>query len=231
MTMAAGLAFQVVVTMDDDPKSKGLITVFDQPSARAIEETAKTGRAAIESADRLGKYVAGVLGDAPHNAVGIVGDWLYHKRLRNWDALKRETDEILKARGVDPPEEPSPSVAIPLIDAAVDEDRDELRTIWATLLAAALDRSRKRFVRRSVIDTVKQMEPLDALVLQEVGGFSGSWTPNGRDYLKNKLSSQEYEILVSFDNLEKLQCLYFSETPHINPTLNSLGRLILQALQ
>jgi hypothetical protein len=59
--------------------------------------------------------------------------------------------------------EPSPSVLIPLLQAAVDEGRAELQDLWAALLANAMVDGGRR-VRRDYFDAVRQMEPMDALV-------------------------------------------------------------------
>ena len=100
-----------------------LIRPIDADSAHAIEEASKAASKAIEAAMQTGKYVGAVLGDLPHDLVGIIGDWVAHKRARRWAELQAETDRILRARGVENRENVSPSVAIPLIAAAVNEDR------------------------------------------------------------------------------------------------------------
>jgi len=108
-----------------------LIRPIDPDSAHAIEETAKATAKAIDAAVQAGKYVGEVLGDLPHDLVGIMGDWVKHKRARRWAELSAETIKILEARGVDNREDVSPSVAIPLIAAAINEDRDALKQLCA----------------------------------------------------------------------------------------------------
>jgi len=51
----------------------------------------------------------------------------------------------------------SPSIAIPLFAAAQDESRDELRELFARLLAAAMDPKRKDLTRGSFTAIVKQL--------------------------------------------------------------------------
>ena len=49
--------------------------------AKAVEETAKTGRALIEPGTDLAKYVARVLGTVPEDVIGfLVGDPLHELR-------------------------------------------------------------------------------------------------------------------------------------------------------
>src|SRR5689334_6497685 len=93
-------------------------------AAHAVEETAKATGKAIDAVTQGGQYVGSVLGDLPHDLIGIMGDWVKHKRARRWAQLCAETERILLARGVERRDEGSPSVAIPLIAAAINEDRE-----------------------------------------------------------------------------------------------------------
>jgi hypothetical protein len=54
--------------------SNELIRPIDADSARAIEEAAKAFSQTISAAMQTGKYVGAVLGDLPHDLVGIIGD-------------------------------------------------------------------------------------------------------------------------------------------------------------
>ena len=57
------------------------------------------------------------------------------------------------------------------------EDRESLRQMWAKLLAAAMDPSRAKLVRLSLISLLKKMDPLEELVrllaaaVPVLGGF------------------------------------------------------------
>jgi hypothetical protein len=210
-----------------------LIRPIDPDSAHAIEETAKAASKAIDALIQAGKYGGEILGDLPYDLMGIMGDWVKHKRARRWAELSAETLKILKARGVDNREDISPSVAIPLIAAAINEDRDVLKQLWANLLAAAMDPKRSHLVRSSLVEAAKQMDPLDALVLEEVNkNPSGQWSPSGRDTIRGALNVSQDEVLVSFENLTKLQCLSWPASgPHINPIIAPLGRLMMQAIR
>jgi len=211
---------------------------FGEEAPRALAESAKFGSRLLDSADKLGGYLADVAGRGPHDFVGVViGDWLAHVRVRRWTKLQADTKRILEERGVkEPYEEISPSIAVPLLEAAVDETREELAELWAKLLAAASDPSRKNRVRSSLIATLKQMDPLDAKVLDALNkaypaGFGqGS---NARDQLTKSLAAAQDDILVSFARLEQLQCVGFAEGDRrmLNPVIAPLGRLLMFALQ
>ncbi len=213
--------------------SNELIRPIDPETARALEELAKFGTKLLDSGDQAGGYASSVLGRLPHNLLGLAGDWLYHKRIRRWFELQADTKRILDERGIkEPYEDISPSIAIPLLEAAVDETREGLREQWASLLAAASDPNRKDLVRQSLITTLKQMDPLDALVLKAVfENGSPVWFPNGRDVLAEKLHKSQNEVHVSFNNLVKLQCISLPNLPDLNPSIAPLGSLLMRALR
>jgi hypothetical protein len=65
-------------------------------------------------------------------------------------------------RKVETPEPASLSVPLPILIAAADESRDELRDIWARLRAAAVEPSHAKSFRIRFIEVAKKMDPLDA---------------------------------------------------------------------
>jgi hypothetical protein len=212
------------------------IEPFGKETARATGELAKLGTRLLDSGDKLGSYLAGVAGPTPHNFVGVVvGDWLWHVRIRRWAKLQAETKRILQERNVHEPfEEISPSLAVPLIEAAIDESREELAQLWAKLLAAASDPARKNRVRLSFIATLKQMDPLDARILEALyANHPGGFPPNliGRDVLAKQLDVSPDEVLVSFRNLERLECVDFNSPPKVTPFISASGRLLIGALR
>ena len=81
--------------------------------------------------------------------------------------LFQEAMARLADRHVQDPIPASLSVALPILQGAADEDRDELVDLWARLLANAMDPNLNS-VRQSIIDAVKKMDPVDAVVLQHV---------------------------------------------------------------
>jgi len=137
-----------------------------QAVAKAAEETAKTAGKALDIAHDTGGYLGRVVGDLPANVVGVLGaDWLREQRFRNIDRMKRRTAKILRERDVIQAIELSPNQATELLTAAQDESREALAELWARLLANAMDPNLNN-VRRSFIDAVKNMDPVDAFVLE-----------------------------------------------------------------
>jgi Abortive infection alpha len=139
-----------------------------QAVAKAAEESAKTAGKGLEIVHDTGGYLRGVFADLPADLVGVAGGaWLHeiHARLR--DKLRRRTEQILRERDVQDVIELSPNMAVALIGGAQEEGREELMELWARLLANAMDPSLNT-VRHSFIATVKNMDPVDAVVLRYI---------------------------------------------------------------
>ena len=197
--------------------------------AKAVQKLADLGTTVVEEGGQLARYIGRVLGTAPEDAVGLViGDPLH--AIRTAAALKYDEwiTRLHRNRGVTP-EPVSPSLAIPLLRAAYDETRPPLQELWVHLIAAAMDPQRANRVRRSFIDTVQRLDPLDALVLKRLGEM-----PDNVSFVANlkptqfNVSPDEWEISTS--NLYDLRCL--TTTPRSGDPfcrLTSYGRELVRA--
>jgi hypothetical protein len=197
--------------------------------AKAVAEVAKTAGEVVKAAEGLGSYLARVLGSIPDNLLGLAGgDWLEHKRRRHIAILEDNTARLLEGIRITEPQrltEPSPSVLIPLLQAAVDESRPELQELWAALLANAMLDGGKR-VRRDYFEAVRKMEPVDAMVLDMVGRHPGSGAIWGvLDADLQRLGFSPNDLTISLDKLESLHCL-------MRPVqLTAFGRGLLASCQ
>jgi hypothetical protein len=125
----------------------------------------------------------------------------------------------------------SPSVAIPLIEAAVNEDRDGLKQLWAKLLAAAMDPERTSRVRPSLIELLKKMDPLDARVLERMKETVPM--ASGRDLadvLAGILEADRDEVFFSLQHLHELGCLAQNPEAVPRPNLSAKAKLLIRAL-
>jgi hypothetical protein len=59
-----------------------LIRPIDANTAHAVEEASKAMGKAIDASVRLGNYTGDIPGNLPRDLVGLVGDWVVHKRVR-----------------------------------------------------------------------------------------------------------------------------------------------------
>ncbi len=214
--------------------SNELIRPIDEDTTKAIQEAAKLGISLVTLTEKAGSYASGVLGQLPHNLVGLFADYITHTRIRRAAELFANTKRILDERSVKGPyEEVSPSIALPLLEAAVDETRDGLKQLWEKLLASAMDPERKHLVRKDVIAALKEFEPIDALILDIVYLREFNNSTNPRQAFSNKLGVSEDDVLASFYNLEKLKAVALSnaQTPTVSPGMAPLGNLLMKAIR
>jgi hypothetical protein len=206
------------------------IEVFDPASAKAIEEVAKTGSKVIDAGTGLAAYLDRVSSTLPENLVGLLGDYVEHMRIRRLADLWAKTREHLRIRGVTERVDVSPSVLLPLLGAAMDEDRAGLKELWARLLAAAMDPKRAEFVRPSLIALLKQMDPLDARVLERLAGsdYVATGPADVADHLAKELSVSRDDAYFSLDHLRDLGALLPSQEPA--RSLTAKARLLMRAL-
>jgi Abortive infection alpha len=174
------------------------------------------------------------LGDLPKDLLGLlVGDRVKAKRIERIAILWESTRERLRDRGIADPEPPSLKYATPILQAAADEENQELQDLWSRLLAAAMGPSRADSMRQSFIHTVKQMDPMDALVLDAVReNGNETWNTNGRDVIARKFSCAHEEVIVSLQHLFDLDCIFFRDDggPRIQPYMKPFGTLLMNVV-
>jgi hypothetical protein len=198
-----------------DETSKGALThafttditgVTDE-QATAITSFATFGTTVVTESSKLVQYVGRVLGTVPHDAVGLVlGDPLSFVRTviaGQYDVL---LSKIFERRRITKTQPVSPSLAIPLLRAAYDENRPELQALWASLIASAMDPSRSGRVRLSFIETLRRFDPLDAVVLKMRHEATGELKPNPVAFIASRIGEQPTEVQISVDNLKTLKC-------------------------
>lgn len=83
---------------------------------------------------------------------------------KNLDLISEAVSEILA--DVDPQNiiEPEAYIAVPALQGCM--DNDELRSLYAKLLASAMQIDKKDFVLPAFSEIIKQMSPIDAFVMQ-----------------------------------------------------------------
>jgi hypothetical protein len=98
------------------------------PYSGAIEETAKTTGKALDLVRDSARPIADIYGL-------IIGDHIHAARHRRLDAITTKTKQILKSRHLSETAEVAEQIAIPLLEAARGEPREEMQDLWARLLA------------------------------------------------------------------------------------------------
>lgn len=184
--------------------------MIEDEKVKAVQEIAKFGRVTLETAQKLCSFLVHIFGTVPEDVIGVLGgDWLRHVRIRNFAKLSQLTEEILRERGIlESTEAVSPSIALPILEGAQAETREELQELWARLLANAMDPERSDSVRLEIISAIKEFNPLDALVLKSIEDLPEG--PEGWKHAEELPSVLGYsidEIEVSYQNLERLTCI------------------------
>lgn len=178
--------------------------VYEDAAKQTVEETGKI-------LGRLPRLINAVL--AP------LDTWILNKEYNI-----AETKKLLeiKLQNIDPEKivTPEPYVAIPAIQAiSYSMNSDELREMYANLLAKSMTTYTKESVHPTFVETIKQMSPVDAKVFKHLSKERNS----AMVYLKHKFESGGYDILAtnitglsfaphnilaaSIDNLEKLKLI------------------------
>jgi Abortive infection alpha len=170
------------------------------------------------------------LTDIAENALGYAGgDWLSEKRRLNRETLRHQTDDLLRKRGVEKPEVPSPSIAIPLLSMAQDESRHEMVDLWSRLIAAAMDPAKASQYRREFADIVKALEPLDTRVLllrrQQATLVENNWLA----VVAHEVKCSSDEVHLAVVNLQRLNLL--GESGLHGPMLTPQARQLLKCIE
>jgi hypothetical protein len=185
---------------------------FGKETAKAAQEIAKTADNAIDAARDLACFFNRVLGNPIVDVVGIsISDPLRFVRTLSLDWYSRRVEEILAKRNAKHLKGAPPRIAFDILEAAQDETRDELRELWVQLLANAMDETTQRKVRIEFVAILKQLNPLDALVLQRLSTIADSIHPR-RFAQAQHLDAND--VATSFMYLVDLKCVDL--VPHGN---------------
>jgi hypothetical protein len=182
---------------------------------------------AVKPLQRFEEVLEKTFGTAPQNVVALLGDdGSKVRRAENLARIVDKASDILKARRIKVTEPASLSIVEPILLAAAPESRDELQDIWARLLAAAADPVRAKAFRNTFIQVAKQMDLLDAAVLDIARLANGPITEESRNDFATQLHALRDEVDISLVNLVKLELLTGSPKVEISP----LGREFLRAV-
>jgi Abortive infection alpha len=196
------------------------------PYEKAIEETAKATGKVVD----LVRDGARAISPAVSDAYGyLIGDRLSAARKRNLDAITGETERILHERKVTDRSAAAEQIGLPLLEAAQAESRDELRKLWARLLANSIDPSRSENVRPEFIKLVEKLEPLDARVLEYLHTKPSDLLVN-KDEAYMLLHCRGTAAAVSIDHLAELRCIRFVAQANI-VALTQLGVELMIAVE
>lgn len=136
--------------------------------AKALEEALKLGQRSLETLEKGGGWLDGVLGDGLRELGGVFTDNMAaHRYLNRLNVLKK-TQKKIEARGLQGQvRQLSGRVALPLLEAISDESDETLQDVWANYIRNAVDPA-KPAPDRLLIDVIKRLEPADWPVLKKL---------------------------------------------------------------
>lgn len=122
--------------------------------------------------DKVYQFVMRLVDAPAQNLVGIADDWLRYFRYSNLLAIHDKVEALHARRLKDGKTTPlPPKYAVPLMEASSLEDTEELRDVWARLIANATDPSYHEQYHPSYVDVVKQLSPDEAKLVQHFATF------------------------------------------------------------
>jgi hypothetical protein len=191
------------------------------------EEQAKLGQEIVGALRGVGAFFKEALGSVPQDIIGYLGgDWLRIRRAQNIAEMMNKAKKKLESWGVEDSEPASLTVAIPILQGAADESREEIQDLWARLLAAAMTPSRARYLRQGFAEVIKKMDPLDALILLEQGSEKISDLTQTLKQLN--VSSDQY--IISLENLQELKICLPNPSDKSKYRLSPFGREFLRVI-
>lgn len=197
--------------------------------AKALQEVAKLLGKPVEALVDAVRFLGSLIGEPLRDIAGLAGaDALRAKRIENLVRLREKTMATLSARGVEEPQSIPLTLAVPLLNAAADESRDELLEVWSKIVAAAADPARAGNVRLGFVEVVKKFDPLDALVLQQLGN-PGELQPSARDVLASRFQVSADAVELSLFHLVELGCARDPASPpgHLPTALQDVALTVL----
>lgn len=178
----------------------------------SAKEIAKTTGKALEVLEKVGGFIATVLGDACRELGASIHDWAKFYRYKNLLKIQDKVIQIQRGRNVEGKSIPIQlSIGIPLIEAASLEEDDLLQQKWAALIANATDPNKKEVVKKSFIDILSSMDSTDALVLDWLSsqGWNNTLGNITTDEIAEKVNIDETEVKISMSNLNRLGLIDF----------------------
>lgn len=173
------------------------------------------------------EIVLAPVADVVADLVGVTfGDRVKQWRRLNTEKLAREFDDQCKKFRIgkyaedEASTEPDLKLAAEVIAEGQNEGRDELRKLWAALLAGLTDPKRNKRYRREFAQIVKQLEPLDAAALKILPKAVG---PDRRASVAYQIGASVEQVDISLRNLERLELVQVSPAEG-QPYVTSLGK-------
>lgn len=186
--------------------------------AKATKEIAKATGKAIDAGRELGKFISKFIAGPLEQGIGIFEDKLKYMRWERQVSFMEMASKTLANRGLTVPNRTVPmKIAIPLFQAAIVEDDDDLQSIWANLLVNAADKDSGVEVTRNFVSILQDISFVEVQILEKIYSITEApddafWT---RDLPERVLTERpvediggpKEEIALALSNLCRLGLL------------------------
>jgi len=188
-----------------------------QAVSKVAAEVSKFGTKALDTTDKILKFIAKVFNEPIQETSGILGDRLKFFRWKRQIRIVDKVGEILKKRGVIKTTPIPPKFAIPMLQNASLEDEDNLQDIWIRLISNSMDPEFEGELRFAFIEIIKSLNSLDASILdffyktlkadsnidwEQITNYSLT-----KEQICKAMSLDLKDYYVSIHNLFRVQCL------------------------
>lgn len=176
------------------------------------KEIAKTTGKALDVAEKVGGFLNRVLGDACKEVGASIHDWTKFYRYKNLLKINDKIVQIQNKRGLQGKEVPlQASIGIPLIEAASFIEDENLQQKWAALIANATDPNYGGKIRKSFIDILSSLDPVDAIILDWMStqGWNNALGEISIKSISKSLGLEEDEVKISASNINRLGLIDF----------------------
>jgi len=211
-------------------------------SAKAAQEIAKTTSQVVGAGQKLGQFVAKFINGPLEQISGIVGDKLIYMRWERQVRLMKRADDFMKEINMTSPTREIPlKFAIPLMQAASLEEDDDLQDLFAKLLINAANEDSGVNIKRTYIDILERINPLEAQILDTIYSMPFKYTrhkalltkdlPGRTDVVpddpKLERKNPSPEVQLALANLAVLGCLSITKSLGGGQVMGSINQTLL----
>ncbi len=145
-----------------------------EETAKAAAEIAKTADTALELAGKAGSFVAKVFGDTAAQLGGMATDQVKMWRYQRLLSIQDKVNEIHRRRGIEGKTIPVLyKIGLPMLEAASLEDEETLQSMWARLIANAMDPAYSETIHPAYAEVLKQLSADEALIIETLATSPG----------------------------------------------------------
>jgi hypothetical protein len=179
--------------------------------SKAIQEVAKTTGKAIDASVKFGAFLDKCLGKGFAHLGDAFSDWAQAFRYRNLLILIDKVESIHRDRQLQGKTIPLlPKHVIPILEHASLEDDDDVRQMWAGLIANSSDPEVKFSIRKLYIEILSSLDPLDVYILNSLTDESlderfGLMTGEhlNAEQISLEIERDYEDVLISLSNLSR----------------------------